>query len=163
MGTIMSVRAVRNNNPGNIEKGAPWQGLIIDVDEMTPEQRAEPRFCVFKEPRWGFRAMAVTLITYFDKRKAKDGSMIDTIRDVIERWAPPSENNTQAYINAVDLAHPKDHDDKLNLHEYADLAPLVKAIATHECGGWFFKDADLEAGLLLAGVEKRRFDDPLIA
>lgn len=30
----------------------------------------------------------MTLITYRDKRKAKDGRKIDSIRAVIERWAP---------------------------------------------------------------------------
>lgn len=146
-----SIRAVRNNNPGNIEKGASWQGLM-PLDEQTDAQRNEERFAVFKSPQWGFRAMAITLITYYDKRKAADGSKIDTIAEAINRWAPPVENATQAYIGAVDKAHPRQAHGVFNFHDYEDLAPLVKAIATHECGGWFFEDADLEAGLRLAGV-----------
>lgn len=147
------IRAVRNNNPGNIERGAPWQGLM-PRDEMTDAQKKETRFCVFQSPKWGFRAMAITLITYYDKRKAKDGSRIDTIKEVIHRWAPPSENKTDAYIKAVDKAHPATASETIDLHEHADLAPLVKAIAIHECGGWFFDQKDLEAGLRLAGVEE---------
>jgi hypothetical protein len=65
------------------------------------DNAAEPRFCTFKDATWGIRALAVTLITYHDKRKARDGSPIDTVREVIERWAPPHENDTEAYINAV--------------------------------------------------------------
>lgn len=145
-----NVRAVRNNNPGNIVKGEPWQGLM-PTNEMTPDQSAEQRFCVFKSPQWGFRAMAVTLITYYDARKAKDGSRIDTIAEVITRWAPPNENDTVAYIRAVEKAHVKGQD-TIDMHNYNDLAPLVKAIAIHECGGWFFDDHDLEAGLRMAGV-----------
>lgn len=148
-----SVRAVRNNNPGNIEKGQPWQGLMAQ-EQMNEEQRAETRFCVFRAPKWGFRAMAVTLITYYDKRKAADGSRIDTIAEAIERWAPPVENATGAYISAVDRAHPRQAHEVFNFHDYDDLAPLVKAIATHECGGWFFEDSDLDEGLKLAGVIK---------
>ncbi|HCQ3021998.1 TPA: hypothetical protein OHP99_004980, partial [Escherichia coli] len=63
-------RGIRNNNPGNLDKGSPWQGLAANPDE--------PRFCTFKDPVWGIRALAVTLITYHDKRRAKDGSSIDT-------------------------------------------------------------------------------------
>lgn len=142
------VRAVRNNNPGNIEKGAPWQGLMPRED-MTEEQLKEKRFCVFKAPSWGFRAMAVTLITYQDKYK------IHTIRAAISRWAPGTENDTESYIRAVDRAHPRKSGDSLDMHSYDDLAPLCKAIATHECGGWFFHDRDIDLGLKRAGVIPR--------
>lgn len=153
MTTSDTARAVRNNNPGNIERGAPWQGLQKPED-MTPDQALERRFAVFKAPKWGFRAMAVTLITYQDKRQAKDGSSIDTIAKVIERWAPPTENSTSAYVQAVDRIHPKGPRDHLDLHTFVDLAPLVKGMATVESGGWFWNDKDLEAGLTLAGVPK---------
>ncbi len=39
-------RGIRNNNPGNLDKGSPWQGLISNP--------SEPRFCTFKDPVWGF-------------------------------------------------------------------------------------------------------------
>lgn len=39
-------RGIRNNNHGNLDKGSPWQGLI--------DNPAEPRFCTFKDPVWGF-------------------------------------------------------------------------------------------------------------
>lgn len=68
----MTPRGIRNNNPGNLDNTNPWQGLVANP--------AEPRFATFKDPTWGVRALAVTLITYHDKRKAKDGSRIDTIQ-----------------------------------------------------------------------------------
>lgn len=48
----------------------------------------------------------MTLITYRDKRKAKDGRKIDSIRAVIERWAPPrsDNNNCAAYAKSVAAA-----------------------------------------------------------
>jgi hypothetical protein len=147
------VRAVRNNNPGNIERGAKWQGLM-PAAEMTPDQSAESRFAVFKSPKWGFRALAITLITYQDKRRAADGSIIDTVEEAISRWAPPSENDTESYVRQVCRLTGFDRRDRLDFHSRADLAPLAKAIATHECGGWFFDDKDLDAGLRLAGVEE---------
>lgn len=144
-------RAERNNNPGNIERGAKWQGLMPSK-EMSPAQAAESRFAVFRSPAWGFRAMATTLITYQDKRRAPDGSMIDTVRDIIKRWAPPVENNTDSYVTAVCQRTGFAPEQPLNLHRFEHLAPLVKAIAIHECGGWVFRDGDLEEGLKMAGV-----------
>lgn len=160
MTTTDKVRAVRNNNPGNIEKSKdPWQGLQKPAD-MTPEQRAEKRFAVFAAPKWGFRAIARTLITYQDKKKAKDGSKIDTIEEAIDRWAPPSENDTEAYVKGVDRGHPKRRADHLDFHKYEDLAPLVKGIAIREAGGWYWDDEDLDAGLALAGAER---PEPLVS
>lgn len=139
-------RAFHNNNPGNIERGAKWQGLC-PPEEMTKEQADESRFAVFQSPKWGFRAMAVTLIAYQDKYK------INTIRKVISRWAPPTENDTPAYIAHVFRLTGFGIDDALDLHTYESLAPLTKAIATHESGKWVFNDRDLDAGLRMAGVE----------
>ncbi len=82
----------------------------------------------------GIRALAVTLITYHDKRRAKDGSNIDTIREVIERWAPPNENNTSAYVNEVSKAVGVTPDMIIDLHDYDTLRPLVEAIIRHENG-----------------------------
>ena len=143
---------MRNNNPGNIEKGAKWQGLM-PASEMSEEQRNEQRFAVFKSPKWGFRALLRTLITYQDKYD------VNTIGETINRWAPSIvkkkvENDTRAYVKHVCELTGFDEDEALNYHEWKDARPVVKAIATHECGGWFFDEKDLDAGLRLAGVEK---------
>lgn len=146
-------RGIRNNNPGNLDKGAPWQGLV--------NNSSEPRFCTFKDPVWGIRALAVTLITYHDKRRAKDGSSIDTIREVIERWAPPHENNTLAYVNEVSKAVGVAPDMIIDLHDYETLRPLVEAIIRHENGrgplktpnSWYTPEL-IEEGLRRAGIVK---------
>ena len=64
-----------------------WKG-------MSPEQ-TDPSFVQFVNPAYGFRAAFVLLRTY----RKKYGC--DTIRKIIERWAPPNENNTEAYIRHV--------------------------------------------------------------
>ncbi|EIV2971815.1 hypothetical protein L7Q82_003843 [Cronobacter sakazakii] len=146
-------RGIRNNNPGNLDRGSPWQGLV--------NNHSEPRFCTFKDPVWGIRALAVTLITYHDKRRAKDGSSIDTIREVIERWAPPHENNTVAYVNEVAKAVGVTPDMVIDLHDYDTLRPLVEAIIRHENGrgplktlnSWYTSEV-IEEGLRRAGVVK---------
>lgn len=107
------------------------------------------------------RALAVTLITYHDKRRAKDGSSIDTIREVIERWAPPNENDTAAYIREVAKAVGVTPDMVIDLHDYDTLRPLVEAIIRHENGrgplktlnSWYTSEV-IEEGLRRAGVVK---------
>ncbi|EOW6871429.1 hypothetical protein ACOZ2G_003863 [Cronobacter sakazakii] len=146
-------RGIRNNNPGNLDRGSPWQGLVNNP--------SEPRFCTFKDPVWGIRALAVTLITYHDKRRAKDGSSIDTISEVIERWAPPNENDTAAYIREVAKAVGVTPDMVIDLHDYDTLRPLVEAIIRHENGrgplktlnSWYASEV-IEEGLRRAGVVK---------
>ena len=122
-------RGIRNNNPGNIEWGSPWQGL----DPNGKKQ--DPRFCVFLDAPSGIRAIAMTLITYYDKRQAKDGSKIDSVREVIERWAPPVENNVSAYAKQVAQVLAVDpNSETLNLHDYKTLRGLVEGIIRHENG-----------------------------
>ena len=139
----MIVRALRNSNPGNLERGVQWQGLA-DPHEMSPEQLDEQRFAVFKTPMWGFRALATVLCNY----QRLHG--LNTIRQIISRWAPPNENNTEAYIKAVSDACHRAPDWPLKLDDAPVLEALAKAIATHECGGWFFEDSALAAGVAAA-------------
>lgn len=78
-------RASRNNNPGNIQYGdfARSQGAV----------GSDGRFAVFPTPRDGFAAMKALL---------SSGSYENlTIAQAIAKWAPPSENDTQAYINGI--------------------------------------------------------------
>lgn len=82
-------RGIRNNNPLNIRKGARWRGLR---DFATDKE-----FCEFQTMAFGFRAAFRTLITYYTKHDCK------TLIDIINRWAPPQENDTVAYLNNVKL------------------------------------------------------------
>ena len=138
-----TIRAVRNFNPGNLNAGPSWQGLMPPA-QMTPDQQAETRFAVFRDPRWGFRALGVVLLNY-EKLYG-----INTVQGCITRWAPPSENNTAAYIADVAQACGVQADDNFDLTVQANLQSMAKAIATHECGGWFFTDYDLQVGVGMA-------------
>lgn len=146
---------IRNNNPGNIEWGSPWQGL-------KPKTAKSGRFAEFESPAWGIRAIAVLLITYFDKRKARDGSKIDTIREVIERWAPPSENNTGSYARAVAELLGVTPESKIDMHDYATLRAIVCGIIRHENGrgnltndNTWYPDDVIDEGLRRAGVVRK--------
>lgn len=62
---------------------------------------------------------------------AKEG--VDTVTAIISRWAPPNENNTQAYISAVASQMGVDAGTVVPIAQglYTD---LCKAIIKHENG-----------------------------
>lgn len=143
-------RGIRNNNPGNIEKGKDkWQGLKLDFETT------DPRFCEFKDPTWGIRALAVVLINYQDKHNLR------TVRQIINRWAPSVENDTISYINKVCEASGASPDERLDLHRYEVLRPIVEAIIRHENGKgpkqtlntWYDRTV-IDTALQRAGVVK---------
>ena len=74
-------RGIRNNNPGNIRKGIKWLGRV--------EPGKDASFVEFQSMPYGIRALYVDLIN-----KHKGG--LRTVRDIIYRYAPPSENLTDA-------------------------------------------------------------------
>lgn len=141
-------RGLRNHNPGNIDRhpGIRWQGQAAD-------QSGDPRFVVFEAPKWGIRAIARILITYQDARQARDGSRIDTIREIVARWAPPGENDTGAYSRHVAALTAIGEDETLDVYDFVTAKALVKAIIQHENGGNPYSDIEIEAGLRLAGIE----------
>lgn len=154
---------IRLNNPGNIEWGSPWQGLVPREKSMYANTGSEQqkRFCQFKDPTWGIRALCTVLITYQDKRRAADGSKIDSIAEIMARWAPTHENDTQAYAKIVAAAVGVAPDDEtVDVHDYDTLKRIVEAIIRHENGAGplatastWYDDAVVEKGLLMAGVK----------
>ena len=146
-------RGIRNHNPGNIRHtpGTRWQ--------VMAHHQTDPHFIQYTNPRWGIRAIARTLITYQDKRQAADGSPIDSVRDIIQRWAPPNENNTHAYIHNIARAiglHPDDH---LDVYHHTTMRNLVTHIIRHENGpgplpgGHWYGQPLIDDALQLAGLE----------
>lgn len=82
--TNQTPMGVRNNNPLNIRAGIPWEGLAYEANG----------FAVFQSPVFGFRAAFRSYITKYDRG-------LNTVRKLITEWAPPSENDTAAYIKTV--------------------------------------------------------------
>ena len=78
-------RGERNKNPGNIRHGSKWQGLSA--------QQTDKDFCQFVSPEYGIRAIYKLLQTYQKKYE------LNTVESIIDRYAPPNENNTVGYIN----------------------------------------------------------------
>ena len=81
-------RGMRNNNLLNIRISTDkFQG------EVQPSQDKE--FKQFETAAYGYRAAFRILRTYINNYKC------DTIRKIISRWAPKSENHTENYIKVV--------------------------------------------------------------
>ncbi len=82
-------RGYRNKNPLNIRisKSKPWNG------EIRPSQ--DVAFAQFRSMAHGYRAAFKLLDNY----RKLHGCVY--LADFINRWAPPSENDTHAYINTV--------------------------------------------------------------
>jgi hypothetical protein len=116
-------RGIRNNNPGNVRTGASWMGIA--------EQQTDPDFVVFKAPVYGLRAIARILTHYRNEG-------ITTVRGVIDRWAPPAENDTEAYIKDVSARCGVEPDAPIDV--LAQLHVLIPAIVRHECGEQPYSD-----------------------
>lgn len=128
-------RGIRNNNPGNIRWSCTWQGLKVNGKEQDKD------FCVFIKPEYGIRAMAKILLNYKNLYK------INTVAGIIHRWAPPSENNTVAYINHVAEVLKVDTDDTIDVRDNNIMLKLIKAIILHENGEQPYTDNQILNGI----------------
>lgn len=114
-------RGLQNNNPGNIVKGAKWLGLA--------ESQPDKRFCTFTEMKYGCRALLKLVRTYYLKYH------LNTVAKIINRWAPPNENDTQAYISFVAKSLGVGNTQAIDLINDPDkLIALSKAISVRENG-----------------------------
>jgi len=129
-------RGIRNNNPGNIERNnTAWEGL---AGEQTDE-----RFCTFESPEYGVRAMARILRNYQKRYN------LNTIEQIINRWAPPSENDTSSYVHHVSQSLNVDPNATINLSDDVILSKLIQVIIRHENGGDYIDDNTIERGVVL--------------
>ena len=76
-----------NNNPGNIRDGSFAQSLPGYIG-------SNKGFAVFDSVNSGFNALNTLLQNYWNKG-------LRSVDSIISRWAPPSENDTNSYVNQV--------------------------------------------------------------
>ena len=85
-------RGIRNNNPLNIRHSADrWEGMRMEQTDKS--------FVQFQSMAYGYRAAWKVLESYW--KYFRQQRTVFTVKSIISRWAPPSENNTEAYIRAV--------------------------------------------------------------
>ena len=128
----MTARGIRNNNPGNLRHSEQfaWDGET-DVDPQG--------FVIFDSALHGIRALARDL-----RNKIRRG--LDTVESMISVFAPSSENDTVAYIQAVCVSTGYTPNASL-LPNQPTLCALVKAITLHENGSCPYSDQQIADGV----------------
>ncbi|MFC3151800.1 structural protein [Litoribrevibacter euphylliae] len=133
--TVRQPRGIRNNNPGNIENnGIPWNGLS--------SEQTDSRFYQFVSPEYGIRAMARILNNY----QVKHG--LNTVRALINRWAPPFENKTDSYAEHVAHAAGLDPDQPIDVSQH--LADIIPVMIKHENGQQPYSQSTINTGIQMA-------------
>jgi hypothetical protein len=135
------IRSIRNNNPGNIDRtSTQWEGMA--------EEQTDSRFVTFESPEMGVRAMARTLNTY----NTRYG--LDNIAGMVSRWAPPTENDTQAYIRFVSEKTGIPSDKTITLQDNPEeMRKVISAMIEMEGGqeaSRYFNSQIVERGVNLA-------------
>jgi hypothetical protein len=116
----MTPRGIRNNNPLNIRIGNAWLGEVAIPTDKEFEQ--------FTSLRWGLRAGFLLLKRYINRYH------LNSIRLIVSRWAPSSENNTEAYIKRVSALTGFDADEVITFESKMQMCALVEAMCLVECG-----------------------------
>lgn len=126
-------RGLKNNNAGNIRHSTnKWVGQSAVQND--------PAFVQFDAPEYGIRALYRNLLAYRNRG-------LHTVNSIINTWAPPSENNTSAYVKAVASSMNLDVGDIVPLSQYPE---LIKAIIKHENGINPYPDLLIMKGMSLA-------------
>ncbi|HEJ9146302.1 TPA: hypothetical protein SML79_000265 [Serratia marcescens] len=105
---------LRNNNPGNLRSAPNTTGR-------------NGGFVTFENPNDGLAALSRQLMLFGDRGK-------NTLNSIIPTYAPSSENNTQAYIDALAKQTGFNPAEPLDLHSPAVLEKLIPPIIKHENG-----------------------------
>ena len=114
-------RGLRNCNPGNIRRSSVrYKG--------EREECSDNAFRQFKSMAWGYRAMFVLLHTYAVKHHCR------SLCDFIARYAPPSENNTEAYLRRVAFSTHLSPDEVISTTDCATMTAVVAAMSEVENG-----------------------------
>lgn len=113
-------RGIRNNNPLNIRVGNMWMGEVAEPTDKEFEQ--------FIDIFYGLRAGFIILKRYIERYH------LCTIRKIVSRWAPNSENNTNAYVALVVAKTGIPADQEIDFADSKKMVAIVEAMCRIECG-----------------------------
>lgn len=116
----MLPRGIRNNNPLNIRIGNKWRGEV--------ESPNDPYFEQFTCMHYGLRAGFVLLRRYIERYH------LNTVTEIVSRWAPSTENATASYISQVCERMDVSPFEKLKFSDRKTMVALVDAMVLMECG-----------------------------
>ncbi|MBO5687995.1 MAG: structural protein P5 [Alistipes sp.] len=130
-------RGIANCNPGNIRRSR-----VRYKGECHPS--TDESFKQFESMEWGYRAMFILLDTY----RVRYG--LRSLKEMITRYAPPSENHTALYIDAVCEMTGIRPDEKIDTRSRRVMVPIVAAMSRIE-NGCAARRAEVEYGFTLTG------------
>lgn len=118
---MIKPRGYRNNNPGNVRiNGDKFQGEVITSQDKEFKQ--------FESMAYGYRAIFKILRNYQVNYK------LNTIRQMISRWAPENENDTANYISFVSERSGIPADDPIRTDNREMMIRIVAAMSKVENG-----------------------------
>lgn len=127
---------LRNNNPGNLRAtGDQWKGMI----------GTNQGFVVFSDISYGIRALGIDLRGDINEGK-------NTLEKLILEFAPPSENDSFAYIDR--MSQYTGFTTEILKADVATLGRLIRGIMNVELGTGYsamISDADIREGLDMMG------------
>lgn len=124
-------RGIRNNNPLNIRHSRDrFQGEVVPGSDRAFKQ--------FTSMAYGYRAAFVVLGSYLACGR-------NTVEKIVRAWAPPTENNTEGYINHVVQRSGVGRNKVLTADSGGDYRKIVAAMSHCE-NGVPANMADVEAG-----------------
>lgn len=125
-------RGVRNHNPGNIKAiaGMKWRGQI---------GQDKDGFCIFSEPRWGLRAVAVIWQDYCYFHG------FTSLYQYVHRWAPDVPQGDSDYIRVLCAAAQVGPTEPYNPCDRP--LQVLRAIVCMECGHCPYPNAVLQQAI----------------
>ena len=150
-------RGIRNNNPLNIRRSNDrWKGARMEQTDRS--------FVQFVSMAYGYRAAWKVLESYW--KHFKKERLPFTVQNIIQRWAPPNENDTDTYVrtvlNLTSLGGRENLPRPFTGIAIEKLVRLLAAMTTMECGVPY-KEVDTKAiweGYELAFPGKLRDEIP---
>lgn len=114
------MRGFNLNNPGNLRiSDSPWVGKVASTDASFEQ---------FGDLEDGLRAMMLNI------KNSQDKHGVQNLAQLINRYAPPSENDTGGYVQFVSAQTGIDPEAPLDLSDKANLVPITKAMVRMEQG-----------------------------
>lgn len=131
---VLNTSGYKGCNPLNVRASSDkWKGSIGNSDNG---------YVIFSTPMDGIRAAATVIKNYGTKYG------INTVRDIVSRYAPASENPTDDYIANVCKGTGYQPDEKLDTKNPEVLKKLVTAMMKQEIGDVPYSERTIIAGVL---------------
>lgn len=129
VGFMKTSRGIRNNNPGNLRISEnAWQGKV------PVAQNTDGAFEQFISPEYGIRALFIDL-------RSKINRGLNTVEKIMNVYAPPTENNTIAYITHIENITGIPRNRALSVN---DIPAIIPAIIRVENGSQPYTDTQLK-------------------